>query len=344
MKSLVCYGAGDLRVEDTEIASLESGFVNIKIEIGGICGSDLHYFNHGGFGDIRIREPMVLGHEVAGRITALGEGVDRLKIGDLVAVNPSQPCRNCEYCDLAHYNHCLDMRYYGSAMRNPHVQGAFSEVLVVHSDHCHVFPEGTSASDGAFAEPLSVALHAIAQAGNLMGKKVLVTGTGPIGALVVAVAKHSGASEVVATDMFDEALARAEAVGADKVINVGKNPEALNEFKKGKGVFDVVIEASGSEPALLTALEMIRPHGRLIQLGLGDSVNLPLNKIVGKEIELCGSFRFHEEFAQAVDLIARDKLPLSSLLTGVYPIEDAVSAFKIAGDRSAAMKVQLSFT
>lgn len=343
MKSLVCYGAGDLRIEESDIPTVEPGYVAVKIEVGGICGSDLHYFNQGGFGEIRIREPMVLGHEVAGRVDTLGEGVDHLKKGDLVAINPSQPCRNCEYCRLAHYNHCVDMRFYGSAMRDPHVQGAFREILLVRSEHCHVLPEGTSASDGAFAEPLSVALHAIGKAGNVMGKRVLVTGTGPIGALVVAVAKLKGASEVVATDIVDEALARAEAVGADRVVNAATNRDAMSEYKKGKGAFDVVVEASGSEPALLDALDMIRPRGRLIQLGLGGTVNLPLNKIVAKEIELSGSFRFHEEFSHAVKLIGSNKLPLAPILSGVYAIEDALSAFKIASDRRVAMKVQLSF-
>jgi L-idonate 5-dehydrogenase len=235
------------------------------------------------------------------------------------------------------------MRYYGSAMRFPHVQGAFSQMLVVDAVHCHAFSAGTSASEAAFAEPLSVAVHAIHRAGEMMGKRVLVTGTGPIGALVVAVAKLHGALEVVATDIVDEALTRARAVGADRTVNVASDADALAPYAAGKGYFDVVVEASGNEQALRNALDLIRPRGRLIQLGLGGEVSIPQNQIVAKEIELCGSFRFHEEFAWAVALIGAKRIPLEPLLTGVYPLEEAVAAFEAAGDRRHAMKVQLSF-
>jgi L-idonate 5-dehydrogenase len=235
------------------------------------------------------------------------------------------------------------MRYYGSAMRMPHVQGAFSEALVAKAWQCEVLPEGVSAAEAAFAEPLSVALHAVNRAGPLIGKRVLVTGTGPIGALAVAAAKLHGALEVVATDVVDEALARARAVGADRVINVAANGEALAAYGANKGSFDVVIEASGNEQAMRTALDVIRPRGRLIQLGLGGEVTLPQNQIVAKEIELCGSFRFHEEFAWAVALIGSGRVPLDPLLTGTFPVADAVAAFESAGDRRSAMKVQIAF-
>ncbi len=343
MKSVVCHGQKDLRIEEAEAPAAGAGQVLIKIEAGGICGSDLHYFNNGGFGAIRIKEPMILGHEVAGYISSLGEGVKDLAIGDLVAVNPSRPCGKCEYCREAMFNQCIDMRYYGSAMRFPHVQGAFSQALVVEPWQCEKLAAGTTAQEAAFAEPLSVALSAINRAGNLMGKRVLVTGTGPIGALVVAIAKLHGALEVVATDMVDEALERARAVGADKTINVATHGAELEIYGQGKGVFDVVVEASGSEAALRSALDVIRPRGRMIQLGLGGDVTLPLNQLVTKEIEMRGSFRFHEEFAWAVQLIGAKRLPLEPLLTGVFPIVDAVAAFEAANDRKSSMKVQLSF-
>ncbi len=343
MKSVVCYGPRDLRVEERDTPGIGAGEVAISIEAGGICGSDLHYYHHGGFGAIRLQEPMILGHEVAGRVATLGEDVEGVSVGDLVAINPSQPCGTCEYCKIAHYNQCIDMRYYGSAMRFPHVQGAFSQVLVVKAEHCHVFSEGTTANEGAFAEPLSVAIHAVRRAGDMMGKRLLVTGTGPIGALVVAVAKMHGALEVVATDMVDEALERARAVGADRTINVATHGNELQVLAAGKGTFDVVVEASGNEGALHSALDVIRPRGRLIQLGLGGEVTLPQNQIVAKEIELCGSFRFHEEFAWAVELIGAKRLPLAPLLTGIFPVDDAVAAFEVAGDRKTSMKVQLSF-
>ena len=344
MKSVVCYGPKDLRLEEQEQPVVGPGEVLINIEAGGICGSDLHYYNHGGFGTVRIQEPMILGHEVSGRVARLGANVDNLKIGDLVAVNPSQPCGSCGYCKEAMFNQCLDMRYYGSAMRFPHVQGAFRQQLAVGAEQCLPFKQETSASEGAFAEPLAVALHGVKRAGSMMGKKILVTGSGPIGALVVAVAKMHGALEVVVTDVEDVPLKCGAEVGADRTINITTHARELEKYTAGKGSFDVVIEASGNEQALISALELIRPQGRLVQLGLGGMVTIPQNLIVAKEIELCGTFRFHEEFAWAVALIDSGRLPLIPLLTDIFPVTDVNQAFETANNRTTSMKVQLTFS
>ena len=343
MKSVVCYGRKDIKIEEVDTLSINADEVMVSISAGGICGSDLHYYNHGGFGTIRIKEPLTLGHEVAGYITELGESVEGLKVGDLVAINPSQPCGECQYCRKAHYNQCINMRYYGSAQRYPHVQGAFSQNLRVQAKQCHVLSEGITAGEGAFCEPLAVVLHAISRTGNLAGKRVLVTGVGPIGALVVAVAKLHGALEVVATDIVDEALKYAREVGADRTINITTNGKDLAAFGADKGYFDVVVEASGNEKALHSGLDVIVPRGRLIQLGLGGDVNFSQNIIVTKEIEICGSFRFHEEFAWAAELINTKRILLQPLLTDIFPFEEAVAAFEAANDRKKNMKVQLSF-
>ena len=343
MKSIVCHGPKDVRVEDQPSPVAGSNQVLIRVDAGGICGSDLHYYNNGGFGDIRIREPMILGHEIAGHISAIGDEVTDLAVGDLVAINPSRPCGQCKFCREAMYNQCLDMRYYGSAMRFPHVQGAFSQELVVEADQCVPLAAGTSPRHAAFAEPLAVALAAVNKLGKLIGKRVLVTGTGPIGALVVAAAKMHGALEVVATDVVDNALERARAVGADKTINVATDAAALEAYSSDKGYFDAVVEASGNEQALRSALNVLRPRGTLVLLGLGGDVSLPLNQLVAKEINMLGNFRFHEEFFWAVKLISDRRIPLDPLLTGVFPVEDAVAAFEAANDRQLSMKVQLSF-
>ncbi len=344
MKSVVCHGPGDIRLEDQEPPVAGPDEVLINIEAGGICGSDLHYYNHGGFGTVRIKEPMILGHEVSGRIAGLGSNVDDFKIGDLVAVNPSHPCGSCRFCKEAMYNQCLDMRYYGSAMRFPHVQGAFRQQLAAGAEQCHTLKPGTTPSEAAFTEPLAVALHAVKRAGNMMGKRVLVTGSGPIGALVVAVAKMHGALMVVVTDVLDEPLRCAAEVGADRTVNISKQARELEEYAEDKGFFDVVIEASGNEQALVSALELIRPQGRFVQLGLGGMVTIPQNLVVAKEIEFCGTFRFHEEFAWAVALIDSGRLPLKRLLTDVYPVSEVNQAFETANNRTTSMKVQLTFS
>ncbi len=343
MKALVIHKARDLRVEEHAQMAPGVGQVSVAIKRGGICGSDLHYYRHGGFGTIVLKEPMVLGHEVAGEVTGLGADVTRLTVGQRVAVSPSRPCGTCAFCQKGQQNHCLDMRFYGSAMRMPHVQGAFQQALVADESQCHIIADGVSIEEAAFAEPFAVTLHAIVRAGSLAGKRVLVTGCGPIGVLAIAAARLHGAQEIVATDISDFTLSIARKMGADRTINVADGAHTIDAYKLNKGVFDVMVEASGSEAALRTGLECLKPRGVLLQLGLGGDITIPLNMLVSKEIDMRGSFRFHEEFALAVDLINRRRVDLTPVLSEVLPLQDAVKAFDLALDRGKAMKVQIAF-
>lgn len=343
MKAIVIHAARDLRVEDRPLETAGPGQVEITLEAGGICGSDLHYFNHGGFGAVRLREPMILGHEVAGRITSLGAGVSGLAVGDRVAVSPSRPCNSCRYCLKGQQNQCLNMRFYGSAMPFPHIQGAFRQQLIADAWQCHRIEEGVSIHEAAMAEPFAVCLHAVNRAGSLLGKRVLVTGCGPIGSLAIIAARAHGAREIVATDVADGVLALAAKIGADRTINVAERPEDLAAYGADKGTFDVMFEASGNERAVRAGLEALAPRGVLVQLGLGGDISLPQNMVVSKEIEIRGAFRFHEEFGLAVDLINRKRVDLKPLLTGVLPLDEAQQAFELASDRSRSMKVQIAF-
>jgi L-idonate 5-dehydrogenase len=343
MKAVVIHAAKDLRIEQRSEESVGPGQVAIAVEAGGICGSDLHYYNHGGFGTVRVREPMILGHEVAGTVKALGEGVANLALGDRVAVSPSRPCSHCEYCLRGQQNHCLNMRFYGSAMPMPHIQGAFRQNLVAEQWQCHKVGKDVSINEAAMAEPFAVTLHAVARAGSLTGKRVLVSGCGPIGALAIVAARAHGAREVVATDLMDTALKKALEVGADRAINVATNSGMMEAYSANKGYFDVQFEASGSEKAVRLGLEVLRPRSILVQLGLGGDIAIPQNTVVAKEIEMKGTFRFHEEFGLAVDLINARRVDLRPLLSGIFPLDDAIAAFEAAGDRSRSMKVQLAF-
>lgn len=343
MRAVVIHKAKDLRIEDREIGEPGAGEVRIRMAAGGICGSDLHYYQHGGFGAIRVREPMILGHEVSGIVEQTGPGVEDLAVGQAVAVSPSLPCDGCEYCLKGMQNHCLDMRFYGSAMRMPHVQGAFAEEVIAKVSQCHAVPEGVSLNEAAFAEPLSVCLHAVVRAGPLLGKRVLVTGSGPIGTLCVAAARRAGALEIVATDIVDEPLEHARNVGADLAVNSQSDPDALAPYCRDKGQFDVLLEASGNQRALTGAFDVLRPGATIVQVGLGGDATLPLNTLVAKEFAIKGTFRFHEEFAWAVRMIAQRLIDVRPLLSHVMPMSEAVAAFDLAGDRRRAMKVQLSF-
>jgi len=343
MEALVIHAPKDLRVESVVTESVHAGQIRVRVRKGGICGSDLHYFNHGGFGTIRIKEPMVLGHEISGIVEEVAQDVTTVAKGDRIAVSPSRPCSRCTYCQQGLQNHCLDMRYYGSAMRTPHVQGAFRQEIVCDAGQAHKLADGISDSEGALAEPLAVALHAVRRAGSLLGKRVLVTGCGPIGALVVMAARRAGAAHIVATDVSAFTLRSALKVGADEALNVAENADALARFCADKGSFDVLFEASGNEQALRGALDALRPRGVIMQVGLGGDMTLPINTIVAKEFDLRGAFRFHEEFAIAVELLNKRLIDVKPLISATLPFRDSGRAFALAADRSQAMKVLLDF-
>jgi L-idonate 5-dehydrogenase len=343
MRCVVLHAARDLRIEEHELEPMAFGQVTVHIQAGGICGSDLHYFNDGGFGTVRLRQPMILGHEIAGVVQEVAEGVTRVKPGDRVAVNPSRPCRRCRFCLKGQPNQCLHMRFYGSAMPMPHIQGGFRDLLVCDATQCEVATNAPT-TELAMAEPLAVALHALGHAGPLLGQRVLVTGCGPIGALVVAAARFHGAAEIIVTDIVDEPLAVARRLGADRTINTKAMPDTLSkDYGADKGCIGVMIECSGNERALRAGLEVVEPRGTIVQLGLGGDMSVPQNVIVAKEISVVGSFRFHDEYALAVRLIDERKVDLTPLLTGTFDMTDALHAFEAANDRRTAMKVQLLF-
>jgi len=286
---------------------------------------------------------MVLGHEVAGMIEAVGANVTAYKPGERIAISPSRPCGACSFCQQGLQNHCLDMRYYGSAMRTPHVQGAFRQQIVVEQYQAHRLADSVSDGEGSMAEPFAVALHAVRRAGSLLGKRVLVTGCGPIGALVIIAARRAGASHIVATDVGAHTLGKALKVGADEVVNVADEPEGLARFTADKGSFDVLFEASGNARALVGAFDALRPRGIIVQLGLGGDMTLPINTIVAKEFDLRGAFRFHEEFAVAVELLNKGLVDVKPLISATLSYRDSARAFALAADRTQAMKVILNF-
>jgi L-idonate 5-dehydrogenase len=186
-------------------------------------------------------------------------------------------------------------------------------------------------------------LHAIQRAGSVFGKQVLVTGCGPIGTLLIGALRRAGAARIVAVDIADKPLECARAMGADETINIAKQPEELAPFAVNKGVFDVMFEASGNDRALRNGLDVVAPRGVIVSIGLGGDSTLPLNQLVGKELELRGTFRFHEEFAVAVRFLNEGLIDGRPVISHVMDFDDAIHAFELASDKSQAMKVQINF-
>ncbi|WP_096176389.1 L-idonate 5-dehydrogenase [Cohaesibacter sp. ES.047] len=345
MQAKVCrlLSTEEIRIDTVDVEQPKAGEVLIALGHGGICGSDLHYYKDGGFGAIRVREPIILGHEAAGTVMAVGEGCSTLSKGDVVSINPSQPCGQCKFCKEGKYSHCLNMEFMGSALRFPHCQGLFRQQLVVPEKQCHRFSKNKDTRFAACSEPLAVCLHAISRAGDLKGKKVLVTGAGPIGLLCALVASAAEPAELVVTDLEDHALDVATKIGATEVINIGSNPERLAHYANDKGTFDVAFECSAAPSAIRSAIETVRPLGTIVQVGVSGDRPIPINTLVGKEINFIGTHRFYKEFAEAVELIDNGVLDLSPVITHVFPLSSAKDAFDLAGDRSQTLKVLISF-
>ncbi len=344
MLAAICHGARDLRIEEFDPGELAPDEVLVNVAYGGICGSDLHYFHRGGVGDFSIQEPMVLGHEISGSVAAIGSAVENLEPGMRAALDPSRPCLSCRYCRAGRSNLCVNMRFLGSAARMPHVQGGFAQALVLRQDQVIPVPDDTDLLALSVAEPLSVGLHAVKRAGNLQGKRVIVTGSGPIGLLTARSAIQAGAAYVVSTDIEDAALAVArEQIGVDETVNVQSEPDGLARFLEDEAQFDVALEASGAPQALHSLFSVLRRGGRIVQLGMmpPGETSLPINLVQTREIELVGAFRAHDEFRSAVEMIISGKIDVSPILSGTYPLDRAGDAFNLAGDRSKVVKLHL---
>ncbi len=345
MKAVTIFGAHDLRVIDRPDPQPGPGEVLVRMGAGGICGSDMSYWSKGRVGDFAIREPMVLGHEIAGTVERVGTDVTAVGVGARVAVDPSRPCLHCDYCRAGRSNLCRHMRFFGSAALFPHVQGAFAETFVCRADQCHAIPDTMPFRVAALAEPLAVVLHGLRRAGDVSGRSVIVTGAGPIGMLTVLALRHAGAGRVVVTDLVDAPLRLAQAAGADDAINIATDAGRLAADEAGRGTFDIGMEATGAPPALASLFRLVRPGGRIVQLGIlpPGEVGVPVNLLVTKEIDYLGAFRFSAEFAAAVALLASGRIDFAPVLSAEMPADQAEAAFALAADRTRSIKVHLHF-
>ena len=343
-KACVLYAQEDLRIEEREIGEMGPRQVLVRVGAGGVCGSDIHYYWEGGIGTIRVTEPIVMGHEAAGTVEAVGAEVTSVRPGERIAISPSRPCDHCKFCLSGEQQHCLNMQFFGSAMRKPHCHGAFRRHLIAEEHQCIPVGDAVSVEEAACTEPLAVGVHAVNQAGSLFGKRILVTGVGPIGSLLIGAARAAGAGEIVAMDISEAPLKAALAMGADVAINSALEPERLAaDYSADKGYFDIGFECTGVGAVLKQFFPVMRPRSRIVQVGVMASADIPMNALVGKEISLVGTHRFHLEYAQAARLIREGKVDVKPVITSVLPMERAAEAFTIARDRKTQMKVLLRF-
>ena len=339
--SIACtlFGPLDLRMTDYELTQPKEGEVLVRLGAGGICGSDLHYYEHGRAGIFAIRAPFVPGHEASGTVAATGAGVTRVRVGDKVAVNPSHPCGSCDYCKAGRGNLCNHMVFLGSAAIFPHLPGLFREHFTVGQQQLTPITESEiSLGEIACAEPLSIGLHAIHRAGSVLGKTVLITGGGTIGCMATIAARIAGAANIIVCDVHDRALSIAKQVGADLCIRSDLIPTSdLTDLA------DVCIEAAGHPSAVTTCLTAAKRGGRIVQVGtLPPEIAFPANQIMSRELDYVGAFRALEAFDWAVAAIRTRRADVRPIISAQLPLAQSKRAFDLALDRQQSTKVQIT--
>jgi L-idonate 5-dehydrogenase len=328
----------DLRLDPLDMPTPGVGEVLLKLGAGGICGSDLHYYFEGRNGSFVVREPLIPGHEASAVVEAVGPGVTRVKNGDKVAVSPSHACGRCEGCRSGREQLCSNMKFLGSASVFPHSQGMFTEYFVLGERQCYPVGGDISLGELAFAEPLAVGLHTVQRGPELFGKSVLVTGAGTIGCLTIMAARLAGAARITVSDVLDRPLAKAREIGADTTLRADRDADKLASPQ-----FDVCYEVSGNFNALKSCVAAVKRGGVVVQAGTLPHEPLPfvVNEIMSKEIDLRGVFRWGIEFDWAVRYLSTRRVDVRPLLSGQYPLADAVAAFHAAADKNRSTKVQL---
>lgn len=315
MRASVLLRADELTVESRAVPQPGAGDVLVRVAAVGVCGSDVHYFEHGRIGDFVVEAPMVLGHEASGTIVAVGDGVPADRVGQRVSIEPQRPCRHCEFCRTGRYNLCPDIVFYAT----PPIDGAFAEYVTIPHDFAH--PVGPEISDEAAAllEPLSVAVASCRKAGIGPGSSVVIAGAGPIGIVSAQTARAFGATRVVVSDPLEARRATALRLGATEVVD--PMSEAL-----GDG-FDAFIDASGSPVAVAQGIRALRPAGVAVLVGMGaDEIAIPVSLVQARELVVTGVFRYANTWPAAIELVRAGLVDLDALVTGRYGLDDVRAA------------------
>jgi len=336
MRAAVLHAVGDLRVDDVA-APREVGPDDCRVKIGavGVCGSDVHYYEHGRIGPFIVKSPMILGHECAGTVIEVGENVTGLAVGDRVAIEPGVPCRRCYHCRTGHYNLCKDVVFFAT----PPVDGAFCEYVVHPADYLFRLPDGMPLEHGAMAEPLAVGVHAANRAGVKTGDVAVVIGTGTIGLLTMQAAAAAGATTLIACDVQDNRLALARQLGADHTVNARRESltDVVADVTRGRGA-GVVFETAGTVPTVQATTACVRSGGMVVLVGLPpESVfEFPVMDLLNREIDVRAVFRYANVYGSCVGLLASGKVNVEPMVTARYPLEQVVDAMEFASKRKDA--------
>jgi L-iditol 2-dehydrogenase len=323
MTASVLAKAGDVRVETVPVPTPAPDQVLVRIAAVGVCGSDVHYYHNGRIGPFVVEAPMILGHEAAGTIVAVGSAVSPERVGQRVSIEPQRACRTCEQCKRGRYNLCTSMEFYAT----PPIDGAFAEYALIQADFAFPIPDSMSLEAAALCEPLSVGIWANQKAGTGPGSRVLIAGAGPIGLITAQVARAFGAVEIIVSDPVAERRAVAERFGATLTL------DPTDRSGPSAPEVDVFIDASGAAPAIRAGIHAVAPAGRVVLVGMGaDDVELPVTRIQTREITLTGVFRYANTWPLAIQLAASGKVDLDAMVTGRFGLNEVEDALKAATD------------
>lgn len=322
--------ARELAVEDRPDPEPGAHEVLVKVASVGVCGSDVHYYEHGRIGSYVVESPLVLGHEAAGEVVAVGSSVTRLRVGQRVSLEPGVPDFSCPQCLAGRYNLCVGMRFYAT----PPIDGAFAELVTTHELFAHPVPDSLSDDAAALLEPLSVGLWACQKGGVGPGSRVLVTGAGPVGLVAVQCALARGAASVTVTDVNPHRLELARGLGATEAVDAASMPVSESGIE-----VDVLLECSGNQRAAGDAIRAVAPAGTIVMVGMGgDEMVMPVSRIQERELTLTGTFRYAHTWPAAIALAASGRVELDRLVTGHYGLDQVEEALTVARADPHAVK------
>lgn len=338
--------ANKLEIRPFHLPPLGPKDVKIRMKAVGICGSDVHYYQHMRLADFVVREPMVIGHECAGIVEEVGSEVNHLVVGDRVALEPGVSCARCTLCKEGRYNLCEDMKFFAT----PPIHGSLANFVVHPADLCFKLPENVSLEEGAMCEPLSVGVHACRRAGAGPHTKVLVLGCGPIGLVTLMAAKAFGSPRVVVVDVDENRLKMATELGAHAVVCVSTKmqdvEEEVKEIQRKMGAdIDVAFDCAGLEKTMTTALKATKAGGQVCLVGMGHiEMRIPLTAAAAREVDILGVFRYRNTYQLCVDLISSGRIDVKPLITHRYGFsqEDVVDAFHTSAKGGSAIKVMFN--
>jgi L-iditol 2-dehydrogenase len=318
MRAAVLLEPGRIEMQERPVPTPGPGDVLVRVSSVGVCGSDTHYYREGRIGEFVVESPLVLGHEAAGTIVGVGDSVDPARIGERVSIEPQRPDPDTEETRSGHYNLCPHMRFYGT----PPVDGALADYVTIGSPFAHRVSDAVSDDAAALCEPLSVGIAAVGKAGLVGGSRVLVTGAGPIGIVIVQLARAYGATEIVVSDPDQQRRGRALEFGATAVLDPVVGP--IGDL----GV-DCYIDASGAPRAVTDGINALRPAGRAVLVGSGaDAMELPTQRIQNRELVLTGVFRYANTWPTAIALVESGRVDLDAMVTSRFSLENTAEALE----------------